>query len=160
MTTLWSQSHFAIAGAEECPVGADSIHLILLQDPQVRRVLDPVPCTRYSARTLSPFGLTCCLTALARHRPYRSRRRAAAWAGQWVMARLEKGWHWPQRCAQRTGVRLSCYGSWRTSVPTACHDDASMLSSVRFIGAKRPSLQGGYQLPTQGTTEMRRNSRL
>ncbi len=39
------------------------------------------------------------------------------WAARRLMARLprdwrHKGWHWQRRCAQRTCMRLSCYGSF------------------------------------------------
>ena len=67
------------------------------------------------------------VTALVRHRPYRSPRRPATWAARRLMARLEKGWHWQRRCAQQIGMRLSCCGSCRTSGPSARHADTFPL---------------------------------
>ncbi len=67
------------------------------------------------------------VTALVRHRPYRSRRRPAAWTARRLMARQEKGWHWQRRCAQRIGMRLFCCGSCRTSGPSARHVDTFPL---------------------------------
>ena len=88
---------FAVAGAEERPVGADSSLLILLRDPQlVRRVLELclAPITlRIHCRQVCVDILFDVLDekALARHRPYRSRRRPAVWAARRLMARLAKG---------------------------------------------------------------------
>ena len=72
-------------------------------------------------RPRSARGAGTGVTALAPHRPYRSRRRPAAWTARRLMARLEKGWHWQQRCAQQIGMRLSCCGSCRTYGPSARH---------------------------------------
>ena len=53
--------------------------------------------------------------------PCQSRRRAVSCAVCSWRARPEKGGHGLQRCAQRPGMRLSCYGSCRTSRPSARH---------------------------------------
>ena len=78
-------------------------------------------------RPRSARGAGTGVTPLAPHRPYRSRRRPAAWTARRLMARQEKGWHRPQRCAQQIGTPLSCYGSWRTSGPSARHVDTFPL---------------------------------
>ena len=96
------------------------------------------------------------MTALAPHRPYRSRRRPAAWTARRLMARQEKGWHRPQRCAQQICTPLSCYGSCRTSRPSARHVDTFHLWPGRPCASSARSALRSARVPCPRPSSPRR----
>jgi hypothetical protein len=105
------------------------------------------------------------VTALARHRPRRSRRRAAhVVRGLLVEGSSGEGMALPaaMRAATRHApfllrqlAHFSSFGASRAHVPSV------LAASLRFIGAKRPFAPRGHlrmaQLRTQRITEMRGN---
>ena len=74
----------------------------------------------------------------------------------WPAAMRAANWHAPFLLRQLS--HFWSFGASRGHFPSLAG------APLRFIGAKRPSLREGYlpaaQLPTQGTTEMRGDSRV
>ena len=85
-------------------------------------------------RTRSARGAGTGVTALAPHRPYRSRRRPAAWTARRLAAMRAANWHAPFLLRQL--AHFWSFGASRGHFPSLAG------APLRFIGAKRPSLRG------------------